>query len=73
MQGASADRLFSYNITRYINPYLKSLVELVRRSHPHMLKMCEILQPAAESLVHHHRLRDDADFNAIAEDLKQYM
>ena len=34
-------------------------------------RMCEILRLAAESLVHHSRLLDDHDFNAIAEDLEQ--
>lgn len=35
------------------------------------LRMCEIMRSAAESLVHHGRLLDDHDFNAIAEDLGQ--
>lgn len=35
--------------------------------------MYEIMQSAAESLVHSGKLREDVDFNAIALDLKQYV
>lgn len=35
--------------------------------------MCEILQPASESLVRHYRLRDSDELNTVTEGLKQYM
>jgi hypothetical protein len=70
MQGGSANR---YNTTRYNEPYLKSLVKYISHSHPLTLRMCEILRPAAESLVRHNRLLVDNDLSAVTKGLKQYM
>ena len=71
MQEESNNLHYSYNTTEYTDPYLKSLVQHLRRSHTHTLRMYKIIRSAAESLVHHNRLLDDHDFNAIAEDLGQ--
>lgn len=73
MQEESANLHYSHNTTGYTDPYLKSLVQHMRSSHTHTLRMCETMRSAAESLVHHGRLLDDHDFNAIAEDLGQYI
>jgi len=73
MQGGSANLHYSYNTTGYTDPYLKSLVQYIRRSRTLILSMCEIMRLVAESLVHYGKLRDDNDFSAIAGDLKQYL
>lgn len=39
----------------------------------HILEMCEIMLSAAESLVHHGKLRYNDDFSAIAAGLRQYI
>ena len=56
----------------YTDPYLKSLVQHIRRSHTHIhtLRMCEIMRLVVESLVYYNRLLDDHDFNAVVEDLE---
>lgn len=71
--GISADQYARYNTTKYRDPYWKALVTYIRCSHPNILTMCEIMRPAAESLVHDGKLRDDVDFNAVALGLKQYV
>jgi len=73
MQEESANPHYSYNTTGYTDPYLKFLVQHIHRSHTHILRMCEIMRLAAESLVHCGKLRDDNDFSAIAGGLKQYI
>ena len=54
----SANPHCSYNTTGYTDPYLKSLTQHIRRSHTHVLRMCEIMRSAAESPVHYDKLRD---------------
>ena len=71
MQEESNNLHYSYNTTGYTDPYLKSCPAYAPFSHTHTLRMCEIMRSAAESLLHHGRLLDDHDFNAIAEDLGQ--
>lgn len=73
MRGESAEAHYSYNTTGYTDPYLKSLVQHIHRSHTHILRMCEIVRSAAESLLHCGKLRDDDDLNAIAGGLKQHI
>lgn len=69
----SANLHNSYNSTGYTDPYLKSLVQHIRRLHTHILRMCEIMQPAAESLVYYGKLRDGDSLSAIARGLRQYI
>ena len=71
MQGESANPYCSYNTTGYTDPYLQSLTQHIRRSHTRVLRMCETMQSAAESLVHHDKLRDNDDLSAIAGGLRQ--
>ena len=53
----SASLNYSYDTIGYTDPYLKSLVQHMRRSHTHThthtQRMCEIMRSAAESLVHY--------------------
>jgi len=73
MREEFVDAHYSYNTTEYTNPYLKSLIHHIRRSHTHILSMCEIMQLAAKSLIRCGKLQDDNDFSAIAGGLKQYI
>jgi hypothetical protein len=73
MREESADAHYSYNTTGYTDPYLKSLIHHIRRSHTHILSMCEIMRSAAKSLIRCDKLQDDNDFSVIAEGLKQYI
>jgi hypothetical protein len=73
MQREFANAQYSYNTTKYIDSYLKSLFQHIRRFHTHILKMCKIMRSTAKSLIHCDKLRDDNNFNVIAKDLKQYI
>ena len=66
----SANLHNSYNSIGYTDSYLKSLVQHIRRLYTHILRMCEIMQPAAESLVYYDKLRDDDYLSVIAGGLR---
>ena len=61
----SADGYNRYNTTKYSDPYWKALLAYVNCSHPNVPTMCEIMQSAAESLVHDGKPRKDTNLNAI--------
>lgn len=42
-------------------------------SHPNILMVCEIMRPAAESLMHDGKLHDNVEFNTVVLALKQYV
>jgi len=73
MQKEFANSYCNYNFIRYINSYLKSLIQHIHRSHTHILRMCKIMRSITKSLIHCDKLRDDDNFNVIAKDLKQYI
>ena len=72
-QGKSANLHYNYSTIGYTDPYLKSLVQHIRISDTYVLRMCEILRSAGDSLIHHGTLGDDDDFSAIEGGLKQYI
>jgi hypothetical protein len=45
------------------------MVRHIHQSYPQIVNMCQILEPAAESLVYHHRLSDDDDLEDVAQGL----
>lgn len=73
MREESTNAYYSYNITKYINFYLKSLVYHICRLYTHILSICKIMRLVAKSLIYCNKLRDDNNFSAIAKDLKQYI
>jgi hypothetical protein len=48
------------------------MVRHIHQSYPQIVNMCQILEPAAESLVYRHRLSDD-DLEDVAQDLERYL
>jgi hypothetical protein len=49
------------------------MIRHIHQSYPQVVNMCQILEPAAESLVYHHRLSDDDDLEDVAQDLGRYL
>ncbi len=73
MQEELANPHYNYNTTKYTNSYVKSLIQHIRYSHTHILRMCEIMRLATKSLIRCDKLRDNDNFSVIARDLKQYI
>jgi hypothetical protein len=63
----------SYNPAKNPNLFLQLMVRHIHQSYPHVVNMCQILKPAAENLVYHHRLSDDDDLEDVALAVERYL
>ena len=52
---------------------IKSFLKYIHETHPNIASMCWILEPIAESLIRHHRLRPDDNWDAISTELVRYL
>ena len=62
----------SYNIKQTQHSDLNALVRSVQM-YPHIITMCQVLQPAAEHLVNGHGLTQEDDLVAVTLKLKSLM
>jgi len=73
MREESTNAYYSYNITKYTNSYLKSLIYYIRHLYTHILSIYKNMRLIAKSLIRCDKLRNDNNFSVIAKDLKQYI
>ena len=68
-----ADVWSSHSIPDYDHAYLKLLLKHIHEMHPNIVSICRILEPVATSLVRHHRLSSDDDWDTISKQLREHL